>query len=229
MKSDKAKVLHEINGTPMVNYVVKAAGKIVGENVYVVVGHQAEEVKKQVLQSHEARFPVQTEQLGTGHAVMCAMNEISMSTKYIVILCGDVPLITPETISKLIEQHISSKATVTVLAVKIGNPHGYGRIVTGKDGKVCRIVEQADADENEQQIDIVNSGIYCVNTDFLKYALKKLKNNNSQSEYYLTDIIEVAYNDSLNIGLAMGGSPEEVMGVNTIDQLQAAVNILNSK
>ncbi len=158
MKSDKAKVLHEISGKPMINFVVDAARKIVEENIIVVVGHQKEIVKKIVCNNAKTHFAVQDQQQGTGHAVMCAMPSVGDSIDSVVVLCGDVPLISSETIKKFIENHEKEKAIATVLAVESEAPFGYGRMIVDENGDVVKIVEEADADENEKKNKVINLG-----------------------------------------------------------------------
>ena len=228
MKSDKAKVLHEINGKPMINFVVDAAKKIVMDNVIVVVGHQKEIVKKIVCENSKTLFAEQDEQLGTGHAVMCAMPYVEEQIESVVVLCGDVPLISSETIKNFIENHNTEKAAATVLAVELDKPFGYGRMIVDNNGAVIKIVEEADADEEEKKIKIINSGIYCVQKEFLNNALKKITNNNSQKELYLTDIIGIAHNEGEKVGLFISQNSSEVIGVNTLNDLNSAQKMQNS-
>ncbi len=228
MKSDKAKVLHEINGKSMINFVVDAAKKVVSDNIIVVVGHQKEVVQNIVSMNAETLFAEQKEQLGTGHAVMCAMPFINETIESVVVLCGDVPLISSETITKFIENHNHENATVTVLAVESENPFGYGRMVVDNGGNVVRIVEESDADNDEKKINIINSGIYCVQKDYLNESLKKITDNNSQGELYLTDIIGVAYSEKKKIGLYISSDNSEVIGVNTCKDLIVAQQLMNN-
>lgn len=228
MKSDKAKVLHEINGKPMINFVVDAAKKVVSDNIVVVVGHQKEVVQNTVSQNANIQFAVQEEQLGTGHAVMCAMPLIHETIDSVVVLCGDVPLISSKTIEKFIANHNEENAITTVLAVESENPYGYGRMIVDENGNVVKIVEESDADENEKKIKIINSGIYCVQKDFLNESLQKITDNNSQGELYLTDIISVAHSENKKIGLYISANNAEVIGVNTCDDLSAAQQIMNN-
>ena len=228
MKSDKAKVLHEINGKAMINFVVDAAKDIAGENIVVVVGHQKEDVKKSVLQNATVRFAVQEEQLGTGHAVMCAMPEVLIDADSVVILCGDVPLISSETLSGFVGDHRAVDADLTVLAVEVENPTGYGRLIINDKKEVLKIVEQADANDEEKKIKTINSGIYCVKRDFLEHALSRLDNNNSQSELYLTDIVGIGYSDNKKVGTYISKNSSEVIGVNTVNDLDQAKRLLTS-
>lgn len=229
MKSDKAKVLHELNGRPMVSYVVDTARSVAGDDVIVVIGHQKETVKASVLKTAKTRFSVQDEQKGTGHAVMCALPEIQPHIRSVIVLCGDVPLIETKTIDGLIQQHEKQGCDVTVLTVNVSKPTGYGRIIQASDGSVTRIVEEADASEDEKKVTLINSGIYCIQTDFLKDALYRIKDNNNQGELYLTDIIGIAHGDGKRIGMSLCPSEAEVIGVNTLDDLKRAEDLMSCK
>lgn len=229
MKSDKAKVLHEINGKPMIGYVVDAAVRAVGNNVVVVVGHQKEAVVESVEGIEGVRFAEQVEQLGTGHAVMCAMSEVSVDTESVIILCGDVPLISAETIETIVAAHEKADSDVTVLAVEVEDPYGYGRIILNGDTSVQKIVEEADASENEKKIRLINSGIYCVEKRFLETALKELKSDNAQHELYLTDIVSIGYSKNKKIESYISSNSDEVTGVNTLKDLEKATALINGR
>jgi len=226
MKSNKAKVLHEIDGRPMIQYVVKAAQKIAGENVIAVIGHQAQKVQETISDSASIYFAYQEKQLGTAHAVQCAMPNIPDNCDEVIILCGDVPLIRSRTIAELVEDHLSAARDITLLAVEIENPHGYGRILVDENGTVFGIVEEADATDDQKQIKLINAGIYCIRKAFLLNSLPKISANNAQSELYLTDIIGIAHTENKKIGVMVGSNPSEVIGVNTIQELQRVETIL---
>lgn len=229
MKSDKAKVLHEILGRPMVLYVVETAKKIVGKNVILVIGNQAETVRGIVSdENDEVIFALQKEQLGTGHAVSCALPNIPEHIKDVVILCGDVPLITADTLTRLIDEHIMEKRDTSLLAVKLDDPKGYGRILMDENMHVSRIVEEADATEEQRKIETINAGIYCVKKTFLTEALQKIKSDNAQGEFYLTDIIGIGHNEGRHIGVMIGNTPDEVMGINTPQNLVMVETIMRS-
>ena len=227
MKSDKAKVLHEIMGRPMVLYVVDTAHSLVGDNIVLVVGHQAEKVKRLVAAQGDLHFAYQEQQLGTGHAVMCAMPSVPKGIRHVVILCGDVPLLKPETLERFIDDHQSRSRTLSILAVDLDDPTGYGRIVQGIDGSVTGIVEEADATHEQRGITIVNTGIYCVERDFLAEALGQISDDNAQGEYYLTDIVAAAYRANLAIGVSIGNDPNEFVGINSRAQLDAVERMLS--
>jgi UDP-N-acetylglucosamine diphosphorylase/glucosamine-1-phosphate N-acetyltransferase len=226
MKSPKAKVLHEILGRPMVSYVVETARKIAGAAVVVVVGNQAEEVRRAVASSGEVIFAYQDRQLGTGHAVMCALPQLPADCTDVMVLCGDVPLVTEATLSAMITDHLKTGREATLLAVDLENPHGYGRILLDAANQICDIVEEADATDGQRAVKTINSGIYCINRQFLEEALPRLTPNNAQGEFYLTDIIRVGYELGRHIGLAHSGDPQEILGINTPDDLLRVEEIM---
>ena len=178
MKSSKAKVLHEILGKPMVIYVIETARKVAGNNIILVTGNQSEIVRKIVSKNHKVIFAMQEEQLGTGHAVLCALPYLPEQTEDVVILCGDVPLITSDIINRLVDDHVNAKRDLSLLAVEISNPEGYGRILFDKNRHLTGIVEEADATEEQKRIKTINSGIYCVKQKFLSDSLQKINADN---------------------------------------------------
>lgn len=229
MKSNKAKVLHEIAGRPMIIYVVEAAQKIAGDNIIAVIGHQAPKVRETLSESAPLQFAYQEEQRGTAHAVQCAMPYIPDNCDEVIILCGDVPLIRSETIASLVEDHLSAARDITLLAVELENPYGYGRVRIDENRQVFGIVEEADATADQKQIRLINAGIYCMNMTFLLNALPKIRANNVQSELYLTDIIGIAHSEHKKIGVMIGSDPAEVIGVNTIEELERVETIMQNQ
>lgn len=222
MQSDRAKVLHAVRGAPMILHVVATAVALVpADHVVVVVGHQADTVRRVVSERHPVRFALQAEQLGTGHAVRCALPALPPATADVIILCGDVPMLRPATVDALLAAHRQADNAVTVLAVELQNPTGYGRILHDPEGRVTGIVEEADADADQRALRLVNSGIYCVRCGFLAQALGRVAADNAQGEYYLTDIVAIARQQGRRIGLSVGAVPAEVAGVNTLAQLAA--------
>jgi UDP-N-acetylglucosamine diphosphorylase/glucosamine-1-phosphate N-acetyltransferase len=226
MKSEKAKVLHTVSGRPMIMHVLDTAIKVAGKDIIIVIGHQAEKVKKVVAANEDVKFALQKEQRGTGHAVQCALPELSNNCANVVILSGDVPLIKSTTIKDLITEHLKYKNDVTVLGVCLDNPFGYGRIVENEFGGVEKIVEQADADEMQKNINIVNSGIYCVKRDFIEISLTQIKSDNAQNEVYLTDIVGIANKHHKKIGLKICEDQTEVMGINSSQDLMNIESML---
>jgi len=220
MKSNKAKVLHEICGKPMINYVAEAAVKIAGDNVVLVVGHQADKVRETLSKLGTFRFAHQEEQLGTGHAVLCALPHIPDQCSEVVILCGDVPLIKPGTLSGLLKSHSDKKRDLSVLAVRLADPTGYGRILLDENGRVQGIVEESDATSQQKRIRLINTGIFCIKKEFLLGAVPQIKSDNAQGEIYFTDIVEIAYKEKKHIGVTIGGQLLEVTGINTIEDLK---------
>jgi len=221
MKSNKAKVLHEILGKPMISHVLSSACDVAGDDVIVVVGHQADKVKAACLKVNPVSFALQKEQNGTGHAVLCAMPEIYETAEHIIILCGDVPLLKAETIRELLADHVKENRDLSLLAVELKDPTGYGRVLINENRELIRIVEQADATEEEKAITTINSGIYCVSKPFLSASLKQITPDNAQGEFYLTDIVGLGYDMDKNIGVYVGMDSEEVSGVNTLADLEA--------
>lgn len=221
MRSGKAKVLHRLDGRPLVNHVVKAALALDPRSVCVIVGHQADEVKKAVndeFQDNRVCFAVQEKQLGTGDAINATREIYGNGDSTVVVLTGDVPLITSETIRSLIDHHKGEEAAATLLAVKLDDPTGYGRVVrTG--GEFAKIVEQKDATETELLIKDINAGFYCFDSRKLFTALGKLGNNNAQGEYYLTDVPGIFRSEGVKVSIYVAPDPHEVEGVNDRHQL----------
>jgi bifunctional UDP-N-acetylglucosamine pyrophosphorylase/glucosamine-1-phosphate N-acetyltransferase len=222
MKSGLVKVMHPLGGYPMIEYPVAAARDAGASKIVIVAGHQAETVREYFSKSNDIAFAHQAELLGTGNAVACAKQSLSGFSGRILILCGDVPLLKPETLKELMARHKESGATVTVLTTEPDNPHGYGRIVKREGGHILRIVEEKDATESEREIREINSGIYCVESEFLFDATSRLTNNNAQFEYYLTDIVQLATEAGLPCISCPVADPNELLGVNDRVQLATA-------
>jgi bifunctional UDP-N-acetylglucosamine pyrophosphorylase / glucosamine-1-phosphate N-acetyltransferase len=231
MKSERAKVLHEIGGLPLINYVCRTASSLEPEGIYVVVGHQAAEVEKAVQNEMGdlAGFVLQTEQRGTGHAVMAARAQLAGSNSLVLVLPGDVPLIRAETLAAFIEDHKLSGAACSVLSVRLENPTGYGRIVRADNDLFARIVEQKDATLEEQKIKEINSGIYCFNSRKLFDALERVNTNNKQGEYYLTDVPQILLSGGEVVNVYLHGDAREVSGVNTRAELAEFENLLRRR
>lgn len=227
MKSNKAKVLHLLSGRPIILYVIETALKVVGHNIVVVVGNQAEAVRKTVTESAEVLFAHQKEQLGTGHAVQCALPSVPTHVKNVIILCGDVPLVTDQTLKLLVDTHLQAVNAVTLLGVNLDNPSGYGRLVTDGNGNVLKIVEEADATDAQKHISTINSGIYCIRREFLENAVNQLNSDNAQNEIYLTDIIEIAVRLKFPVGMMLAGEYTELLGINTLNDLKRVEALLN--
>ncbi len=221
MKSSKAKVLHEVFYAPMLHHVLRATTALNTTKSIVVIGHQKESVQKSLRDFH-VETVVQKEQLGTGHAVLCAEPAIDDMTGCTMILCGDTPLIRPETLSAMASQHCSANATLTVMTTILENPTHYGRIISDKDKNLFSIIEEKDADSEQKKIKEINAGIYCVNTQFLFTHLKNIGTNNSQGEVYLTDIVTEAVTEGLPVHKFINPSSQDVLGVNSRMELSQA-------
>ncbi len=229
MKSDMAKVLHPILGVPMISHVLETASQVADRDIIVVVGHQADRVKNACQKFRSVSFARQSEQKGTGHAVICAMPAVPESVQHVVILCGDVPLLKAETVNELVCDHVQADRDLTLLAVELTNPTGYGRVIMNADRQLTKIVEEADADDAEKAVALINSGIYCVSRSFLASSLMELTPDNAQGELYLTDIIAVGYRWGKHLGVLVGPDPEEVSGVNTIEHLKAVEALMAAR
>jgi len=229
MKSGLVKVMHPLAGPPMIAWPVDAAFEAGVAGCVLVVGHQEEKLRGYFAGREEVSFALQTEQLGTGHAVLCAMPALPGSTRTVLILCGDTPLITAGTLRAMLRAHEASGAALTVMTATLSEPFGYGRIIKGADGKVLGITEEKDASPGERAISEVNAGVYCADRAFLEAALAGLGNDNAQGEYYLTDVVRRA----ASLGLACLGfpvaDPEEITGVNDRVQLAEAGRVLRGR
>jgi UDP-N-acetylglucosamine diphosphorylase/glucosamine-1-phosphate N-acetyltransferase len=229
MKSEKAKVLHEVQGRPMILYVVEAAREIAGDDIVVVIGNQARMVREIVSQTGALQFAYQEKQLGTGHAVLCALPHVPEHCEHVVILCGDAPLIMPETIRNLVAEHFHTRCDASLLAVELENPAGYGRILLDADNQVVGIIEEADATGDQRQIKLINSGIYCVRKQFLADALPDIAPNNAQGEIYLTDIISIGYKNNKRMGLVICDNCQQILGINSCEDLKAVDAIMRTR
>ncbi len=227
MKSDLAKVLHLVAGKSMVVHVVECARKLAPEQIYVVVGHQAQQVEQEVKQYFNAHFVLQKKLNGTGDAVKSVVPFLPPHIQHVLVLCGDVPLIQEQTLRLLVNGHLDSKDSLTVLAVNVDNPTGYGRIVQDDSGEVLCIREEADASACEKKINTVNSGIYCFDRDFLVSGIEKIQCENNQAEYYLTDLVEIARVSGKKISVVLMDDPRQVMGVNTLEELARAEALIH--
>lgn len=217
MRSRLPKVLQPLAGKPMLAHVLEKA-RLLGKNnrIIVVVGHGAEAVKNYFSQAEDITFALQSEQLGTGHALLQALPYCEKGEPTLVLL-GDVPLIRSETLTKLVQ---AAGDGVGLLTVKLSNPKGYGRIVR-ENGAVRAIVEEKDATEQQRAIDEVNTGIMVLPTQYLDRWLNELGNQNAQGEYYLTDVIARAVAEGVEVNAALADSATEVEGVNNKVQLAA--------
>jgi len=226
MKSDTAKVLHRVARKSMIVHVVERALEIAPDNVYIVVGHQAEQVKDEVTRFHQVNFAYQKQLLGTGDAVKAAIPGLDPGIKDVLVLCGDVPLIKEKTLRELVNTHKITESGITVLATEVNDSKGYGRIVLDSHNHLLCIREEADAADDEKKIKKVNTGIYCFDRDLLVEALNEISPENSQGEYYLTDVVEIAQRKGQKITVVTTQDSNQVMGVNTLEELDRAESMM---
>jgi bifunctional UDP-N-acetylglucosamine pyrophosphorylase/glucosamine-1-phosphate N-acetyltransferase len=236
MRSQTAKVLHQLAGRPLIAHVCRTAASLSPRRIYVIVGHQAEAVEQAVrdeLGADGATFIKQAEQRGTGDAVMAARSPLEGADSTLLILSGDVPLVRAEpTLGALVHQHRTHRgrgAACTLLTVRLDDPTGYGRILRDAEGRFGRIVEQRDATVEEKQIKEINAGIYCFETRSLFSALQRVQPANAQGEYYLTDVPGILRGDGENVSIFLHTDAREVSGINTRVELAEFERLLRQR
>ncbi|MBZ5551932.1 MAG: bifunctional UDP-N-acetylglucosamine diphosphorylase/glucosamine-1-phosphate N-acetyltransferase GlmU [Acidobacteriia bacterium] len=224
-KSQRSKLATPVHGKSMIERVVEATEGLSPQTLYVVVGHCAEEVQS-VLRNHSLKFVTQQPQLGTGHCVLVATQQISESSGTVLILNGDIPLIGQNLLKKLLEAHRSERADATVVSTRLEDPSGYGRILKNRSGKIARIIEDRDATPAQRRIQEINVGMYLISLDLLKKFISKLSNQNAQQEYYLTDLVELLISAKKKVNVFETPDPLEVLGVNDRIELAAVDRVL---
>ncbi|MEV6022646.1 bifunctional UDP-N-acetylglucosamine diphosphorylase/glucosamine-1-phosphate N-acetyltransferase GlmU [Streptomyces sp. NPDC052036] len=231
MKSATPKVLHDICGRSLVGHVLAAARELEPENLVVVVGHAREKVGAHLAEIDPGvRTAVQAEQNGTGHAVRMALEELGGSVDgTVVVVCGDTPLLTGETLRRLAGTHQEDGNAVTVLTAEVPDATGYGRIVRDGSGAVTAIVEHKDASDTQRAIREINSGVFAFDGQLLAEALKQVRTDNSQGEEYLTDVLGILRSAGHRVGASVAGDHREIAGINNRVQLGEARRILNSR
>lgn len=232
MKSDRAKVLHELDGRPLIEHVCRAALELNPRKIYVVVGHQAAEVEAAVrkrLGDEAFGFVVQQQQRGTGDAVMSARAALANSNSTLLVLSGDVPLVRAETLNRLLEQHRNANAAATILSVRLENPTNYGRIIRNQQESFARIVEHKDATAEERESKEINSGFYAFETAKLFPALARVKPANAQGEFYLTDVPGILLADGERIEIYQHTEARELSGINTRAELAEFENLVRRR
>lgn len=226
MKSELPKVIHEVNGIPMISKIIKVLEILKPEENILILGHKKEEVLKVV--GEDADYVVQTEQLGTGHAVLQAKDKLEDYDGDVMVLCGDTPLLREETLEELYKFHRDTDSVTTILTSIYDNPFGYGRIVK-ENGLVKAIVEEKEADAEIKKIKEVNAGVYCFKGRELFDALSKITNNNEKGEYYLTDVIGIQVGEGKKVQSFVLNDNIEILGVNSKVELAQASKVLRDR
>lgn len=227
MKSKSSKLVQKIYGKEIVKRAVENAKKAGVHNIVAVVGYMKEAVMGVLGDS--VSYAVQEEMLGTGHAVMQATKYLEGKKGKVLVLNGDVPILRPETLNKLLNKSIENKEAATLLTAIYDNPTGYGRIVRDEGGNVKGIVEEKDTSDEQKLIKEINAGIYCFDIEALLDALKEIKPNNAQGEYYLTDVIEIMNKKGLKTGAVVVEDNTEILGVNDRVQLELLTKVLQMR
>lgn len=212
MKSRLYKVLHPVCGKPMVSHVLQSVSQAACERTVIIVGHGAEAVRQTLGDTVE--YALQQDQLGTGHAVMQAKPLLGAEDGVTVIICGDTPLVRPETIEAMIAEHEAQGAAATVMTAIFSDPNGYGRVIRAEDGGVLRIVEHKDCTSEEAAVQEINAGTYCFDNRKLFAALEQVTNHNAQGEYYLTDVIGILKRQGERVAACVAQDLAEAIGVN---------------
>ena len=228
MKSDLPKVLHTIQDRPMVLYVIDRVKQLFPEKIIVVIGYRADSVRD-ACGDTDVEFVLQQEQLGTGHAVMQCENALSDFEGKVVILNGDVPCLSADTLEGFTGFHEAEAAAGTVLTAELADPSGYGRIVRSSDGSLLKIVEHKDATGVELEIKEINSGLFCFDVKALFDVLNNTDRDNAQKEYYLTDAIEMMRSRGLKVAAYRVEDEREVSGVNTVEELENVRRFLEGR
>lgn len=227
MKSKLYKVLHPVCGKPLVDHVLTVMENVQCERTVVVVGHGADAVKSYL--GERAEYVLQEEQLGTGHAVKQAKPLLEAEPGMTLVVCGDTPLITEASLQKLMALHEEAKAAATILTAELDDPQGYGRVIRGEDGSVRKIVEQKDCTAEEHKQREINTGTYCFDNLKLFAALEQVRNENSQQEYYLTDVISILREQGETVQAYCTKDQAEAVGVNDRLQLAAAEQLMRER
>lgn len=223
---DLPKVMREANGAPLLGYVLEALSFIEKENMIIVAGYKKEEI---IRSFGGYTIAVQTEQLGTGHAVMAAEAHLRGFDGSVLVCCGDMPLLTQDTYQTLVRLHFADNNDCTILTGTSEENLPYGRILRDSNGQFVKMVEEKDCTAAEQAIKELNSGVYMFKAEKLLPALSKLKNNNAQGEYYLTDVPAILRGEGAAVGICMRDLGSEIIGVNTLEQLRQVEKILRRR
>lgn len=228
MKTNRAKVLHQLGGLPLITHVIRTALHLDPQSLIVIVGHQAEQVEQVVRDEigELAAFALQQQQRGTGDAVESARQLLENDDSLLLVLSGDVPMIKAETLTAFLDHHRNTKSDCSILTVRMENPTGYGRVIRDQRNAFLRIVEQKDATDDERKVKEINSGIYCFDSRKLFKALRSVKPENQQGEYYLTDVPAILRQERGTVTCFLHSDAREVAGINTRADLAEFENLL---
>ena len=229
--SDLPKVLVPLDKKPMLEYVLETVEKLKSDNTVLIVGYMKEKIEEYINSKNFSNISVavQEEQLGTGHAVQQAENILKDSNSQVLILCGDVPMLTETTLNKFVKTHISTNSTLSVLSAMTDNPKGYGRIIRDSEDEFKKIVEEKDCNESERLVNEINSGTYIVDSKELFSALEEIDSNNAQGEFYLTDIVEIIQKRNKKVIAYPTNNIDEIQGINSLETLKELENKINKK
>ena len=220
MNSDLPKVLHKLNGKPLLDYVLDESELLNPKETILVVGFKKEQVISHTENRINLKYATQIEQIGTVHAVLQTEELLKNNKGHIIILYGDVPNIKASTLMPIVDDHISNNRDLTLITAEIDDPSGYGRIIRDKNGNLLKIIEEKDCNNNEKKIKEWNPGIYIFKTKEVFRILNSIKTNNASKEYYLTDAIGLAPQSNMKIKAIKIANSYEVIGINTTDQLK---------
>jgi bifunctional UDP-N-acetylglucosamine pyrophosphorylase / glucosamine-1-phosphate N-acetyltransferase len=225
MKSSLPKVLHKLAGRPLIEHVLRTADALAPATTIVIVGHGADAVKARLATRNSLQYAIQQPQLGTAHALQQAERALTGRTGTVVLLSGDVPMLKPSTLQRLVEAHRGAGAAATVVTATIDRPYGYGRIVR-TDGRIARIVEERDASPSERQIKEINSGIYAFDLAPLFDALRGIASQNAQGEFYLTDLVAIYRRRKMPVETLLIEDAQEIRGINSRTELAEVGRVL---
>jgi len=230
MKSQTPKVLHSILGHPMLYYVLSTVRELNPANIFTVAGYKKEEVSSYVKNNFpEVKIVVQENQLGTANAIYTVKENRNSLAKNTIIISADTPLVSLETLKKLVHNKESTDSVVSLVTAVVPDPEGYGRIIKDRKGNIVKIIEEADATPEEKTINEVNTSIYCFETEPLFYYLEKIRSNNVQNEYYLTDIIEMLVKNGEKVSCIRVPDYTEIIGINDRTQLSKVESIMQKR
>ena len=227
MNADIPKVLHKLNNISLIDRVIQTSRRLNCSKIIIVIGYEKEKIKENLKKHPDIEYAIQTDQKGTAHAVKMCFDNLKTFSGDVIILSGDVPLISVKTLTKLSEIKKTSNSKASILTAESDKPYGYGRIIRNNDGSLKKIKEHKDCMKKELLINEINAGIYIINNDFLFRYIPKISNQNAQSEYYLPDLINLMITDKHSVAIYKTNNTIEISGVNNQTQLSELEGYLN--